>query len=220
MKQRRFFLTLAILAVIISAGLLYKAYETGKRDKEEPGCYGFPPMVYVNDQLYQHKGEVYSEYLYETDGSERAVYIGRIETSVSICEVPKQNFEANEPIIGAEVYQLCNEIMIINNGSYEFYSKVEEDSDALPTLIYVNDQLYKYRGMEYVGDMAYAQENASYIGKIETVVPACEIPKQNFEANELLILGHYVYRLDDEIITISKSGGYRFYYKYEEAEGQ
>jgi hypothetical protein len=76
-------------------------------------------MVYVNDTLYKQS----TEQIWYGELKEEFIYLGKIESDVtndqSITDgVPKENFQANHPIVGAEVYQYNENIVIQINGDY------------------------------------------------------------------------------------------------------
>lgn len=86
------------------------------------------PMVYVNDILYKQSTDQqgYSEY------RDEFIYIGQILSDVTNDQdggtdgVPKENFQANHPIVGCEVYQHGENIVVKINGSYWLYVKTEQ----------------------------------------------------------------------------------------------
>lgn len=86
------------------------------------------PMVYVNDTLYKQSTDQqgYSEY------RDEFVYIGQILSDVTNDQdcgtdgVPKENFQANHPIVGCEIYQYGENIVVKINGSYWLYVKMEQ----------------------------------------------------------------------------------------------
>lgn len=83
------------------------------------------PMVYVNDTLYKQSSDQqgYPEY------RDEFVYLGKIESQVSSEGAPQENFQANDPIIGCEVYQYGEDLVVYINGSYWLYKKYP-DTDA------------------------------------------------------------------------------------------
>ena len=93
-----------------------------------PGVADAAPMVYVNDTLYRQSlnEQEYSEY------KDEFIYIGQILSDVTNCQgggadgVPKENLQANHPIIGCEVYQYGENIVVKINGSYWLYTKLEQ----------------------------------------------------------------------------------------------
>ncbi len=86
------------------------------------------PMVYVNDTLYKQSADQqgYSEY------SDEFIYIGQILSDVTNNQdggtdgVPKDNFQANHPIVGCEVYQYGENIVVKINSSYWLYVKMKQ----------------------------------------------------------------------------------------------
>lgn len=86
------------------------------------------PMVYVNDILYKQSTDQqgYSEY------RDEFIYIGQILSDVTNDQdggtdgVPKENFQANHPIVGCEVYQYGENIVVKINGSYWLYVQMEQ----------------------------------------------------------------------------------------------
>ena len=75
------------------------------------------PMIYVNDTLYitSPAQEGYAEW------REEFSYLGKIESEVSSDREPEENFQANDPIIGCEVYQYGEDIVVKINGKYWLY---------------------------------------------------------------------------------------------------
>lgn len=80
------------------------------------------PMVYVNDTLFKKSlEEVYFEEMLE-----EFVLIGKIETDITSSQtstdgVPKENLQANTPIVGSEVYQYGDDIVVKVGGIYWLY---------------------------------------------------------------------------------------------------
>ncbi|MDE7325296.1 MAG: hypothetical protein K2N63_03310 [Lachnospiraceae bacterium] len=78
-----------------------------------PGIADAAPMVCVNGKLYkQSTGQI----SYHKIKSE-FIYLGIVESDVtnnqtSTDGLPKENFQANHPIVGAEVYQYNEDIVI------------------------------------------------------------------------------------------------------------
>ena len=77
------------------------------------------PMAYVNDTLYIQSPaqEGYAE------RREEFSYLGRIESAVTQDREPDQNFQANDPIVGCEVYQYGDNIVIEIDDRYWLYVK-------------------------------------------------------------------------------------------------
>ena len=80
-------------------------------------CGDIESFVYVNDTLYRLSGDQQSY----TEMKEEFDYIGKIE-SVSN-GVPEQNFQANDSIVGDEVYQYDESIVVHTNDKYWLYTE-------------------------------------------------------------------------------------------------
>lgn len=88
-----------------------------------------PPMVFVNGKLYKQSTEQIS---YDEVKSE-FFYLGKIESDITNSQtstdgVPKENFQANHPIVGAEVYQYNADIVIQINGKYWLYEVLDNEN--------------------------------------------------------------------------------------------
>ena len=102
-----------------------------------------PPMVYVNDTLYKQstKQTSYSEL------KDDFVYLGVIESDITNLQnnsngnasdgIPKENFQANHPIVGAKVYQYGNDIVVEIEGKYWLYEQLAVSS--IPADLYTDD---------------------------------------------------------------------------------
>ena len=66
------------------------------------------PMVYVNDTLYQ----IVDPQPNFADEKSAFKLLGKIESTVSSSEEPKENFQANDDIVGAAVYQYGDNIVV------------------------------------------------------------------------------------------------------------
>lgn len=80
------------------------------------------PMVYVNGVLYKKS----LEEVYYEKALEEFVYVGKIETDITSSQtstdgVPKENLQANTPIVGSEVYQYGDDIVVKVGGIYWLY---------------------------------------------------------------------------------------------------
>lgn len=98
------------------------------------------PMIYVNDNLYKQS-------TLQTSFSELKddfVYLGIIESDVTNFQgandagnyldgIPKENFQANHPIVGAKVYQYGDNIVVEIEGKYWLYENYHNtDLDGNP----------------------------------------------------------------------------------------
>lgn len=90
-----------------------------------PGVADAAPMVYVNDTLYKQSSDQQS-YQEQRDDF---VYLGKILSDVSNYQgdgydgIPKENFQANHPVVGCEVYQYGENIVVKINDVYWLYMK-------------------------------------------------------------------------------------------------
>ena len=105
-----------------------------------PGIADAAPMIYVNDTLYK-------QYTSQTSFNELKddfVYLGVIESDVTNIQgtndagnyldgIPKENFQANHPIVGAEIYQYGENIVVGIGGKYWLYENYHStDLDGNP----------------------------------------------------------------------------------------
>ena len=85
-------------------------------------------MIYVNDTLYKQSTSQTSFNELKDD----FVYLGVIESDVTNFQgtndagnyldgIPKENFQANHPIVGSEVYQYGENIVVGIGGKYWLY---------------------------------------------------------------------------------------------------
>ena len=95
-----------------------------------PGIADAALMIYVNDTLYKQSTSQTSFNELKDD----FVYLGVIESDVTNFQgtndagnyldgIPKENFQANHPIVGAEVYQYGDNIVVEIEGKYWLYEK-------------------------------------------------------------------------------------------------
>ena len=105
-----------------------------------PGIADAAPMIYVNDTLYKQSTSQTSFNELKDD----FVYLGVIESDVTNIQgtndagnyldgIPKENFQANHPIVGAEVYQYGENIVVGIGGKYWLYENYHStDLDGNP----------------------------------------------------------------------------------------
>lgn len=97
-----------------------------------------PPMIYVNDTLYKQSTKQTSYNELKDD----FVYIGIIESDITNFQgtdnmgnyldgIPKENFQANHPIVGAKVYQYGDNIVVEIKGKYWLYEKVLQEAPTI-----------------------------------------------------------------------------------------
>ena len=109
-----------------------------------PGIADAAPMIYVNDTLYKQSTSQTSFNELKDD----FVYLGVIESDVTNFQgtndagnyldgIPKENFQANHPIVGAEVYQYGDNIVVKIEGKYWLYEQLAVSS--IPADLYTDD---------------------------------------------------------------------------------
>ena len=87
------------------------------------------PMVYVNDTLYQ----IVDSQPNFADEKSSFNLLGKIESKVSSLQEPKENFQANDDIVGAAVYQYGDNIVVEIEGKYWLYENYHNtDLDGNP----------------------------------------------------------------------------------------
>ena len=87
------------------------------------------PMVYVNDTLYQ----IVDPQPNIADEKSAFNLLGKIESKVSSLHEPKENFQANDDIVGAAVYQYGDNIVVEIEGKYWLYENYHNtDLDGNP----------------------------------------------------------------------------------------
>lgn len=91
----------------------------------EPGVADAAPMVYVNDKLYRQSSDQQSY----SELKDEFIYLGQILTDITSDQsdstdgVPKENFQTNHPIVGCEVYQYGENIVVKIKDAYWLYTK-------------------------------------------------------------------------------------------------
>ena len=115
----------------------------------EHGTADAAPMVYVNDTLYKQS----SDQTGYPELKDEFVYLGQILSDVTNSQsgstdgIPKENFQANHPIVGCEVYQYGENIVVKINDAYWLYMKYDEPevnwNDLLETEKEQLDPTYK-----------------------------------------------------------------------------
>ena len=93
-----------------------------------------PPMVCVNDTLYKQSTKQTSYNELKDD----FVYLGVIESDITNLQnnssgnasdgIPKENFQANHPIVGAKVYQYGDDIVVEIEGKYWLYETINDNT--------------------------------------------------------------------------------------------
>ena len=86
-----------------------------------PICGDIVPMVYVNDTLYR----IVDPQPNFADEKSSFNLLGKIESTVSSSEEPKENFQANDDIVGAAVYQYGDSMVVEIEGKYWLYENYQ-----------------------------------------------------------------------------------------------
>lgn len=106
----------ACLALVLSFGVF--CWRQGGGDEPEPGIADVAPMVYVQDTLYIQSSDQQGY----PECKEEFLYLGKI-TSDCADGAPKENFQANHPIVGCKVYQYGENIVVKIQDAYWLYMK-------------------------------------------------------------------------------------------------
>lgn len=125
----------ACLALVVCAAvrLLPGRMAAGQLASDKSVSCDIASMVYVGDALYilsplPNDWEGYPASL------EGLVYLGNIQSVVASCGQPHENFQANDSILGCEVYRYGSCIAVKVDGHYLIYKpygQPEVDRDAL-----------------------------------------------------------------------------------------
>ena len=103
-------------------------FSPANQDEDNQGVADAAPMVYVNDTLYIQS----SDQKGYPEQKDDFVYLGKILSDITNYQgdgadgIPKENFQANHPVVGCEVYQYGENIVVKINGSYWLYMKYGE----------------------------------------------------------------------------------------------
>ena len=123
----------AVCLTIICAAAIY-LFSNSNDPIASPGIADAAPMIYVNDTLYKQSASQTSFNQWKED----FVYLGIIETVVTNFQgtdnagnyldgIPKENFQANHPIVGAGVYQYGDDIVVEIEGKYWLYEIINDN---------------------------------------------------------------------------------------------
>ena len=130
----------AIAACLVLVCVVAIPFFSHNNSVTTPGIADAAPMIYVNDTLYKQPTSQTSFNELKDD----FVYLGVIESDVTNFQgtndagnyldgIPKENFQANHPIVGAEVYQYGDNIVVKIEGKYWLYENYHStDLDGNP----------------------------------------------------------------------------------------
>lgn len=88
-------------------------------------------MIFINNTLYKQNVKQISYAEMTSD----FIYLGKIEEDITSNQstsndgVPKENYQANSPIVGANVYQYGDNIVVEINSKYWLYEVLETEND-------------------------------------------------------------------------------------------
>lgn len=121
---------LCVIVVAVFAILPYSNDNTGDDTVVSSSVADVAPMVFVNNTLYKQSVRQVSY----TEMKSDFVYLGKIEEDITSNQstsndgVPTEDFQANSPIVGAEVYQYGDNVVILINGEYWLYEILEDEN--------------------------------------------------------------------------------------------
>lgn len=104
--------SVALLLVLLWLSCLAACKASGEADTDN---YDYPPMVMFNDVLYTAAS-------YMGDKSELTL-VGKIESCIDY-GIPTENNQANDPLLGCEIYAVSTApgfIFVLNHGRYSSY---------------------------------------------------------------------------------------------------
>ena len=139
-KSKRWFRWGAIAACLVLVCVVAIPFFSHNNSVTTPGIADAAPMIYVNDTLYKQSTSQTSFNELKDD----FVYLGVIESDVTNFQgtndagnyldgIPKENFQANHPIVGSEVYQYGDNIVVKIEGKYWLYENYHNtDLDGNP----------------------------------------------------------------------------------------
>ena len=113
------------------------------------------PMIYVNGTLYKQSADQTSFDELKDD----FVYLGAIESDITDLQgnigagntldgVPKENLQANRPIVGSEVYQYGNDIVVRIEGKYWLYEAQTIDEAEAAARAYYENTVFEVVSLE------------------------------------------------------------------------
>lgn len=151
------------------------------------------PMVYVNDTLYRST----SNQPDLTGKKSQLVYLGTISSKVSSSQYPKENFQANDDIVGSVVYQCGEDVVVESNGQYWLYCAVLDvdyttNDDGTYTC---RGNTYKYKievsGIDGKSQITYVVLTNNTETSFEDVAYSLRKAEMSTGISEFVILGWY-----------------------------
>lgn len=136
---------LAACLVLVCAAVVYFFPRENGGEIGTPGIADAPPMIYINNTLYQQSTNQASY----SEKKPEFVLLGKIESDITNVQntttdgIPKENFQANLPIVGAEVYQYGDDIVVEMNDKYwlfvDTFSYAENTYEYIGTALSIGD---------------------------------------------------------------------------------
>ena len=119
------------------------------------------PMVYVNDTLFKQTTQTWYDEM-----KAEFVYLGKVESDItndqsSTDGTPRANFQANHPIVGCEIYQYGENVVILINEKYWLYERYDLNHELpsvgqeLPGGAYIGNENDTDATVQEEGTMAY-----------------------------------------------------------------
>lgn len=151
------------------------------------------PMVYVNDTLYRSANNQPDI----TSKENQFVYLGVISSKVSSSQYPKENFQANDDIVGSSVYQYGADVVVESNGQYWLYCAVLDidytiNDDGTYTC---RGNTYKYKieisGVDGETQVTYVVLTNNMETSFEDVAYSLRKAEMSTDIPEFVILGWY-----------------------------
>ena len=115
----------ACFALVLSVGVFVFHTRQNGDTTVVSGVTDAAPMVYVNDTLYKQSNDQQSY----PEMKDEFVYLGQIASDVTRDQmgdtdgIPRENFQANHPVVGCDVYQYGENIVVKINDAYWLYMK-------------------------------------------------------------------------------------------------
>lgn len=105
---------LVVVVIMVIAGFILS------KVADEPLQWDKPSMVFIDSQLYM------IDTLYYVKTPADMQYLGRIKSTVDSTEIPSEEFQSNDEILGHEVYKRDGYLIIPINGRFCVYKPYGE----------------------------------------------------------------------------------------------
>lgn len=81
--------------------------------------YDYPPLIVINGSTYKGTNHSIAQLPHNS------IYLGTVMSSVPSSEVPIENFQANDELTGALIYQIENDVVIYHANQWWIYSETK-----------------------------------------------------------------------------------------------